>query len=96
VVINDLDFISVAVFPPKADAPLIVDANAMLARAIAFELLEAIAGRNPEVIEPFRRVDRDELTEHGPHELRRIATDVLALEEGFGVAVGEALDHPES
>jgi hypothetical protein len=68
----------------------------MLARAIAFELLEAIAGRNPEVIEPFRRVDRDELTEHGPHELRRIATDVLALEEGFGVAVGEALDHPES
>jgi hypothetical protein len=40
-VVNDLDFMGVRILPAKADAPLIVHANTVLATAIAFQLLEA-------------------------------------------------------
>ena len=92
-VVNDLDLIGVGILPAKADAPLIVHPNTMLTGAISFELLEAIARRHPKVIERLRGVDGDELAEHAPQEVGGKATDALALEEGFGVPVGEALDH---
>ena len=83
----------VCIFPAKADPPLVVDANTVLASAISFQLLETIAWWNPEVIERFCGVNGDKLAEHDAQELGGKATDDLALEEGFGVPVGEALDH---
>lgn len=47
-VIGDLDFVGVAVFPSKADAPLVVDSNAVLAFTIASQCFESVAGRNAE------------------------------------------------
>ena len=41
--INNLDLKRVAVSPPKTDPPLIVDSNAVVAGAIALELLQAVA-----------------------------------------------------
>lgn len=41
-VINDFDVKHVAVLPSEADAPLLVDADTVLARAIAFEGLQLI------------------------------------------------------
>jgi len=95
VIINDLNVVRIAVLPPEADAPLIVDANTVLTGAIAFELFEAVPGRNAEVIELFGGVHDAELPQHEPLELGREATDWLALEQALGVPVGEAVDHGE-
>jgi hypothetical protein len=64
VVINNLDLKGVAVAPPKTDPPLVVDTNAMLAGAIAFELLQAVTGRDAEVFELLGGVHDAELPEH--------------------------------
>jgi hypothetical protein len=42
-VVNDLDFVGVSSAPGKADAPLIIDANAVLPLSIPFQALEAIS-----------------------------------------------------
>jgi hypothetical protein len=67
----------------------------MLAGAIALELLEAITGRDPEVVELLRGVDGHELTKHDPVEVAREASSGLAPEQPLRVPVREALDHVE-
>lgn len=94
-IVNDLNLVRVTVVPTKADAPLIVHANTVLAGPIALEFLEPIAGRDAEIIQNLRCVYGDEFAEHGPQELSGKSTYRLALEEGFGVSIGEALDHDE-
>jgi len=42
VVIDDLDFVSVAVAPHKANAPLVVNANTVLTVAAAFHSFQAM------------------------------------------------------
>jgi|KBSSwiStaDraftv2_1062776.scaffolds.fasta_scaffold15201_5 hypothetical protein len=92
-IVNDLDLVRVTISPPKADPPLIVDANTVLPDAIAFELLEAVPRRHPEIVQRFGRVHGDQFAQHRPQELSGIAPNALALEQGFGIPIGEALDH---
>lgn len=47
-VVGDFDVVRVAVFPSEANAPLAVNAYAVLAFAVAGEGFEVIAGRNSE------------------------------------------------
>ena len=49
VVVDDLDVEGTGGAPDEADAPRVVDADAVLAGTIALERLEPIAGRNAEV-----------------------------------------------
>lgn len=44
VVIGDLDIVGVTVFPAEAETPLIVDPDAVLPRAGAFERFQAVLG----------------------------------------------------
>lgn len=62
-VINDFNVVGVAVPPVKADAPLVIDANTVLPRPVAFELLEAVARGNPEIVQGFGGVDRDQFAQ---------------------------------
>lgn len=94
-VVDDLDRFSVAARPAEADAPLIVDADAVLPGAPADELLEPVPRRHAEFVEPDRRVQHAEFPEHDAAEVGREAPDGLALPEALGVAVGEAADHAE-
>ena len=50
-VIDDLDQLSAAVSPDKAEAPLIVDADAVLPSAIALEGLQPVAWRRAQIEE---------------------------------------------
>ncbi len=47
--------------PPEANAPLIVDPNAVLPRSITLELLQPIPGRYAKVFEPHRSVHLGQL-----------------------------------
>ena len=44
-IINNLDVSGFVIYPFKANAPLIVDANTVLPGPVAFELLQVVAWR---------------------------------------------------
>jgi hypothetical protein len=94
-IVNDLDLIGIAILPSKADAPLLVHANTVLAGAIAPELLQSIARRHAEVVELLGRIHRHQFAQHRALEIRRIASDGLASEQSLGIAIGECVDHRE-
>jgi hypothetical protein len=52
-VINDFHILCTCIRPMKIDSPLLIDANAVLTRTIAFECFKVIAGWNPQVIKPI-------------------------------------------
>jgi hypothetical protein len=64
VIVYDFDRERRAVPPAKADAPLLVDAYAVLARPIATQLLQPIPWRHTEFLEGKCRVEEQELTTH--------------------------------
>jgi hypothetical protein len=51
VVVNDLNFVRVSVSPYEADAPLIIDSNAVLAMAIAAQAFEPVSSRSGQIAE---------------------------------------------
>jgi hypothetical protein len=51
VVIGDLDLVGVIVSPDKNDPPLLVDPDAVKLAQVAGQLLKAVAGWNPQVVQ---------------------------------------------
>ena len=92
-IVNNCDLVRIAVLPPKADTPLLIDANTVLPGPITFELLKAIARRRAEIRESLCRIHDDQLSEHGPLQITRIAPNGLAKKEPLRISVTEALDH---
>jgi hypothetical protein len=93
VVIDNLNLVGISCSPAKTDPPLIIDANTVLAGAIASELLKAIARRNSEVLQRLGRIYCHQLAQHRALQFGGIATDGSTLEERFSVPIGEASDH---
>jgi hypothetical protein len=92
-IVDDLDVEAVPVAPEKADSPLIIDADAVLSRAFAFQCLEAVSWRNPEVGKGFGGVQHDELSKSDPMQFRREPPGPVPVEEAFRLMVTEAPDH---
>ncbi len=92
-VIYDLYLVGVFPFPPKAEAPLVVDANAVLAAAGAFEGFQAIAGREAHDIESVGGIELEELSSGGALDIRRKVTRGGAGKEFFGFRVRKASNH---
>jgi hypothetical protein len=63
-IIGDLNVKSIAFLPSKANAILIVDSDAILARAIALQRLKPVRRRRREVSKFFRAVDLNQFPEH--------------------------------
>jgi hypothetical protein len=93
VIIDNFHFIRVTIPPAKADAPSIIDLNAVLARAITFELLEPVAWGDPQFLELLGGIDDGELTEHCPLQVGRVSAGGFPFKESFSVAIAEAMDH---
>jgi hypothetical protein len=94
-VIDDLDLVSVSLTPCEANAPLIVDADAVLAFAVTFQSLQSVArqrrkgaqiGRGVEHIQFSQRLPLD-----GPEALYR-----LPVEEALGVWASKGPHHLSS
>jgi len=93
VVVGDLDGVGIAALPAEADAPLVVDADAVLTGPFAGELLESVTWWDPEVGEHLGGVEDEEPPEGAALEVGWPAVDGAPFEELLGVAVPEALDH---
>jgi hypothetical protein len=92
-VINNLDVRALSFAPDKADSPLIVYPDAMLTGALAFQRLEAIPGRNAQVVETLCSVEHPQLPTREGLKLARQTARNFAAPDPFSLLVGEAPDH---
>ena len=79
--------------PAEAEAPLVVDADAILAEAIGTQSLEAIAGRQAHDVELIGGVELEKFAAGGALDVWRQAARRDAGKDFFRLGVGEALDH---
>jgi hypothetical protein len=54
VIIRDLYFVSISSFPPKADAPLVIDADALLALSVAPQRFQMVSRRRRHIAQHYR------------------------------------------
>ena len=92
-VIRDFHVVGVAVFPAETDAPLVVDADAVLAFPVAFERFEPVARRHAQVFKRRRCIEQDELAVHHSLKALRQPTGNKATVNFLRFRIGEALDH---
>lgn len=92
-VICDLHVVRSAVLPVETDAPLIVDADQVLARPITTQLLEAVARRSKKVAQVFCFFEVNQLAPRSPLNRWRKLPRLASLEYAFGLIASKALDH---
>jgi hypothetical protein len=91
-VVDDLHVIRAAVMSDEAQAPLVVDADTVLALAITAQRLEAIAGRNFQVFHPVSSVEHLKLASRDGFKRLEPAYRFPA-EEPLGIPTAEGADH---
>ena len=79
-VVNDFNVVSIPILPVEADAPLIVDLNAVLPRTMALEFLQSVAGRYPQIGQDVGRIQRYQFSKHCSKKVRGEAFDSLTVE----------------
>lgn len=92
VVIHNFHAVGTIVMPGKAHAPLIIDANAVLAFAVALQRLQQVARRNAKTVQFSGRVQLQQLAPSHPFNVFEPAHR-LTVEQGLGVGTGERADH---
>ena len=92
-IVDDLDIVRVGSDPAEADAPLIVDSDAVLASPVPGEFLKAVCGRNAQVAEAGRGIECDEFAKGNSLKVSRHSANPLPFEKALGVGVAKAADH---
>jgi hypothetical protein len=93
VVVGDFYIVRIAPRPAKADAPLVVDANAELAGAVTYELLQPIPRRDSQVVKQNSGIQLAKLSQCRPLHVRPQPPDRLTFKQLARLSVAEAPDH---
>jgi hypothetical protein len=93
VVVYDLNFMSVLTTPAKADAPLVIDPDAVLAAAPAFEGFQAVAERQAHDVESVGGIELEEFSPGRALDIGWQVTRGGAGKEPLGLRVDKASDH---
>jgi hypothetical protein len=93
VVVHNLDLVGVSVPPLKADAVLVIDANAVLAFPITSEPLQAVAGRQSEVAKRSGRINDLQFLQSGPPHTGWDAPTPLFFPNPLRFRIAESFDH---
>lgn len=94
-VVDDLNVVRVAPLPDKADAKLIVDADAVLPRARPLECFEAISRDCRKIAETDSDVQFPKLPLRGPFEGLKVR-NTLPVRKSLCILIAKALDHLRS
>ena len=94
VVVDNLDPIRPGIGPDEADAPLVVDANAVLALAVAFQRLEAITRRRLQILQRICVVEHLKLASRDTLDIGEPGNALAAMKR-FGIRRIEGADHPK-
>ena len=92
-IVRHFDVVGVALLPTEADAPLVIDANAMLASAIARQSFQPIGRWNPQIVQALSDIELYQLAPRKAVQFGGKVAQELALKEPLGVLVAEGLDH---
>jgi hypothetical protein len=84
---------SIAVDPPKADAPLVVDPDAVLTGATASQPFESIARGHVHILERDGSVELSQLPQRHSLKVGAQLPNRLTLEQTGGVPVPKAPNH---
>ena len=95
-VVGDLDVCRTGRCPGEADAPLVVDSDAVLPLPVAMQLLEAVARRYSKVVDVFGGVEDQELAVGNSLKVGAELADVRAIPDELGFLVRERLDRSQS
>jgi hypothetical protein len=95
-IIDNFNKPSVSVTPDKADAPLVVDADAVLPGAVAFQSFKPISGRNARILKIHGIVQKFQLPHASALNNLRQPNGFNPVEKVFGSGVFETPDHPFS
>jgi hypothetical protein len=93
VVIDDFNFVNLALAPHKADSPLVIDANAVLASTIPLQRLQAVAWINRENIQPCCGMEDLQLVQRPLLDRSRQFSGTRQLPHFLRLFAAEALDH---
>jgi hypothetical protein len=92
VIIDNLDLVS-TIFPPdKAQAPLVVDADAVLTQAITLEYFELISRRNAQGSQDCGRMQLQQLSPRHPLNVPKPGYG-FAVKQSCRIRAGERMDH---
>lgn len=91
-VIHDFNIIGIAVFPSKTNTPLPIDADAVLAGAVAVQRLKPVAGQGHKVLDGFCIVQNFQ-TPLGLGGKSGELPDALPVEKRLGLFATESFDH---
>lgn len=92
-IISNLNVVRVASAPDKADAPLVVDSDAVLSRPFAFELFESVGRWDAQGIQMSNGLNYCELTRGDALNVLGDSSGKLPLENSLGFAVTKGLNH---
>src|SRR5579872_4215647 len=87
VIVRNLNVARVALFPVKADPPLIVHTDAVLSCAVAVQFFQPIPRRHTQVVERIRGVQQQQLAQRGTLHWTRYSLYPFAKEQSFGFPV---------
>ncbi len=94
-IVRNLDFMGSIVFPDEANPVLIVDPDAVLSGAAAFQRFQPVAGRDAEVAERTGSFNLVQLAQRDRGD-RRPAPVRAGFEQLLRGGIPEALDHGAS
>ena len=95
VIIHNLHVVGIAIAPDKTNAPLVIDADAVLAFPVTFQGFQMIAGRRPQIAKFGRDIQLPQFS----------LSDALKSQKSFdgspvmnllGLSRPEGLDHPSA
>lgn len=88
-VIDDLDVVGVTIAPYKADAPTVIDPNAILSCSIPSELFEAIGRGDLQIREGMGIVEHAQFPQGHLLDVRRQRSGALASEDLLSLTILE-------
>jgi hypothetical protein len=96
VVVNDLNLLCTCVTPLETNPPLVVDADAVLTGARAFEPLQSVAGHRSQIFYGLGGTKLPKLPQSSSLNAWVHRRHTLAAPEALSVAVAEGSNHPTS
>jgi hypothetical protein len=89
----DIEWLTTTTGPLEANAPLVVDPDAVLSRPITTELLEVVSRQVPKVYEACGLINAVESDIRSPSRYSRESSNMLTVRELFGIAITELWWH---
>jgi len=92
-IIHYPDVVGISTLPFKTDAPLVVDANAVLTLSVARQFLKAVRRRYAQILQDLGSVQDFKPPSGNPLDVLREFARELTIEDSFRFFTREGLNH---